>query len=237
MLYSGRLFSSAPKRALSSLAFAAATMFAGPALAGTYSEIGDAGKTVATAQFTTAAPSLSNIFGGLTSATDADLYVINILNPATFSATTVGSSLDTQLFLFTLSGAPVYMNDDDINSLSGESTLPAGSGLGPTSAGLYLLAVSFFGYDPVNDVSQFLFESGLTTDVRGPASLVQPNSLGGWSDSGVPDARAAYDIQLTGAAAAIPEPASALLVALACAAGGVVTGARARRRKLASIAA
>jgi hypothetical protein len=237
MLYSGRLFSSAPRRALSSLAFATATMFAGPALAGTYSEIGDAGQSVATAQYTVGTPSLSNIFGGLTSATDADLYVISILNPATFSATTVGSALDTQLFLFTLGGAPVYMNDDDSGGLTTESTLPAGSGFGPTTAGLYLLAVSFFGYDPVNDVSQFLFESGLSTDVRGPASLVQPNSLGGWADSGNTGLRGDYDIQLTGAASAIPEPASALLVALACAAGGVVTGARTRRRKLASATA
>ena len=233
MLYFGRLLRHAPQRALSSLALAAAAFLAGPALAGTYSETGDAGQTVATAQTTAGAPSLSNIFGTLVSGTDADLFIVNILDPAAFSATTLGSDLDSQLFLFTIGGAPVYMNDDDAAGLAGESTLPAGSSIGPSSAGLYLLAVSFFGYDPVNDVNQFLFESGLTTDVLGPAAT-QPNILAGWESSVPGGRRSGYDIQLTGVGSAVPEPASALLVALACAAGGLVTGARARRRTAAS---
>ncbi len=81
-------------------------------------EVGDAPETIAGAQptGTTGAP-LTSISGSFNAVTDADLYRIFINNPATFSATTAnsgtGMSIDTQLFLFTLDGFAIYMNDNE----------------------------------------------------------------------------------------------------------------------------
>src|SRR5207237_7688478 len=51
---------------------------------------------------------------GRLGASDADVYRINICDPATFSATTVnGTVVDTQLFLFRSDGRGVTADDDD----------------------------------------------------------------------------------------------------------------------------
>ena len=114
-------------RTLVCLFVIATAMATGQSFAAIHTEVGDAGQTQSTAQETGAAGvSLTDIFGSLLSETDADLYLINIVNPAAFSATTfnaTGGFLDTQLFLLTLSGAPVYVNDDDPGGLTTLSTL------------------------------------------------------------------------------------------------------------------
>lgn len=219
-------------RRAGSLFVGATLLAAGSSMASEVVEFGDAGQTQASAQVTAGyLTSLTSIFGSLSSSTDADLYLINILNPGAFSATTVndtGGFLDTQLFLFSLSGAPVYANDDADGSTV-RSTLPAGSSFGPLSAGLYILGISLSGYDPVNAVNQLLFDmSGLTTDVRGPNPSLQPASLVGFFDSTFYDASDNYRIQLTGAGTAVPEPASALLVTLA---GALCAATTIRRRR------
>ena len=216
-------------------AFACASLAALAALPGqaeAFTESGDAGQTQATAQVTTGVGALTDIVGALASATDADLYLIQITSPGSFSASTVnatGGFLDTQLFLFTLAGAPVFMNDDDAGGQSVLSTLGSGSSFGPVSAGFYLLGVSMSGYDPVNINGQTLFAAGLPTTLRGPASGLQPALLGGFFDGTYYADSGAYDIVLTGAAvaAAVPEPASALLFAI----GGVLGAAAALRRR------
>ena len=214
----------------------ATSIAAGPSFAATHTEIGDAGQTQTTAQ-PTGAPAgfvLTDIFGSLFSATDADLYLINIVNPAAFSATTfnaTGGFLDTQLFLLTLSGAPVYINDDDPSGLTTLSTLPAGNAFGPIATGFYLLGVSMSGYDPVNSASQELFAPPLiSTDVRGPASGLQPAVLGGFFDNTFFQDSGSYDIQLTGAVT-VPEPGTGSLVVLA----GVLCAVTALRRRRTAI--
>lgn len=213
------------------LAAAAALAVAGTSMAAVVNEFGDAGQDTASAQVTAGNPtSLTDIFGSLRSAGDADLYLINIVNPGAFSATTVNSTgdfLDTQLFLFTADGAPVYTNDDADGSTV-RSTLPAGSSFGPLAAGLYLLGISLSGNDPINAVSQLLFDSGLTTDVRGPNPSLQPASLSGFFDNTFYDVRDHYRIQLTGAGTAVPEPGTALLAALG---GAMCLGFSLRRRR------
>lgn len=231
MWNSASLFGSAAARTLSLLMVVVAGVAATPAYAGIYNEVGDAGQTQATAQSTTGGSgALTNIRGSLLSSHDADLYVIYISNPGTFSASTVnatGGFLDTQLFLLTLAGAPIILNDDAAGGLSLLSTLPAGSA-SSLAAGFYILGISMSGYDPINSVSQLLFAAGLSTDLRGPASGLQPGVLGGFFDSTFFNDRGNYDIVLTGARAAIPEPGTGALVLLGIA---ICAFATSRRRR------
>lgn len=207
-----------------------------------FSESFDAGQTPGSAQRTTtgtAAPgqALTDIFGSIASRTDADLFLITIINPTTFSATTVNpitnAQLDTQLFLFALDGRPIYTNDDTPNGTSLQSTLPAGNSLRPTTAGTYLLGISISGYDPANSNNQTLFapvdENNASTDVRGPAAGLQPARLADFLGSGLAGVAAGqYDIQLTGAVTAVPEPSTWVLGVIG-AAGLALVSSRRRR--------
>src|SRR4051794_9743534 len=185
----------------------------------TYTEVGDAGQTVGTAQSTTGSGTLTTIFGNIASATDADLFRITITAPTTFSASTNNPFTDknfmgpdTQLFLFTSSGVPIYTNND-ANGTTVTSTLPAGTTFTMSlSPGVYLLGISLFGYDPINLNAQLLFaaDGGQTTTVRGPASGINPNTLSNFSGSGDPNFIGAYQIDLT-SSAAVPEPSTFVL--------------------------
>lgn len=221
---------------LTPMTFAVLALVGASAHAVTVSEIGDAGQTLATAQITsTGVGPLTDIFGGLSGATDADLFLINITNPAAFSASTnnsVTGNIDTQLFLFSATGAPLFTNDDAPSGVTFLSTLPVGS-VASLAAGVYYLGISLSGYDPTNINAQALFASGLSTDVRGPAAGLQPARLGAWSD-GAFAASGSYDIKLTGAvAAAVPELSTSMMFLAAGALGAV--GA-ARRRRAAQVA-
>jgi PEP-CTERM motif len=243
MLSFDRFFNASARR-LSPLAFAVCALAAAPAHAVDFTESGDAGQTVATGQTTTgAAGALVNIFGSLGATNDADLFLINITNPGSFSAMTVslgGDDLDTQLFLFTLSGAPVFTNDDAASGTTLLSALPAGNAFGPVSAGLYYIGVALSGYNPVNIANQFLFADGLPTDVRGPASGLQPATLSGFDGDGFgPSGN--YNIRFTGAAVAsvttipaVPEPSSVLLM---LAGGALVAAQYARRSRKSAVGA
>ena len=79
----------------------------------TWFEIGDAGETAATAQQTMGSGNLTQIQGDLATANDADVYLIQVFDTTTFSASTIGGApFDTQLFLFDEQGQAVTHNDD-----------------------------------------------------------------------------------------------------------------------------
>jgi hypothetical protein len=68
-------------------------LFAVPrAIAGTWTEQGDAGQLCSTAQVTTGTGTLDQIIGSVSSIQDVDLYRIRINDPATFSASTTACS-------------------------------------------------------------------------------------------------------------------------------------------------
>lgn len=193
-----------------------------------YVENPDAGQTLATASSTgpvTGNP-LTAIAGNLSIRTDADLFLINISNPAAFSASTANAFtfIDTQIFLLTLSGAPVVLNDDDAGGLSLGSTIPSGS-LASITAGLYYIGISLSGVDPVTSSNQFLFADGLSTAQRGPNPFLV-GAFGGFLDAGFANSPGSYIVTLTGAQTGIPEPST-----YALASAGIAAAALLRRRR------
>lgn len=219
-------------RSLTALALAAMG-FTTSALAGTYTEVGDAGQMQGTAQSTVGSGSLTDIFGTISSTYDVDLFLINITDFASFSATTINSgtdgSLDSQLFLLTTSGKAICANDNAqgvLQSMLGVGSCGAGFGNGQ-----YLLGISSGFYDAVDANNVLLFAANNGTEaVRGANSSF---ALAGYTDTGAFDPNfGAYDIQLTGASAvsAVPEPTTVMLML-----GGLaVCGAAASRRQRAS---
>lgn len=222
-------------RALCMAAALAASIALTPpgAQAATFQESGDAGDTVASAMNTgqAGAPQpLSTLIGAVLSSLDADLFLIHITDGASFSAVASAATqlFDPQLFLLTMSGVPVVLNDD---AAGGLTTLPALAGVTGLTEGFYLLGVSRSGYNPVNAVNQLLFAPGLPTELRYAASGLQPDVLGGFSDDAPMLDSGTYEIGLTGVdtfvTAAVPEPASGLLLGLGC---GVVAWQLRHRR-------
>ena len=116
-----------------------------------WSETGDAGDLLATANDTTgpANASLDRITGAYRSDT-ADVYRIYIKGGGTFSATTVGgANWDTVLTLFDQNGRGVYQNDDTVVGVQ-QSKLPANDPRTPLLPGIFYLAISRFDADPTS---------------------------------------------------------------------------------------
>ncbi len=169
-------------------------------------ETGDAGSLPGSAQVTTGDAPLTSISGELTTGADEDMYLIEIIDPGAFSATTVGgAAFDTQLFLFDSSGFGVYANDDTVDSL--QSTLPAGDANGPAAPGLYYLAISQYDNDPLSP-GGLIFPGAVFVGVEGPTGPGGLQAVSDWSGSN--EAGGSYSIQLSGAVPAIidsvPEP-------------------------------
>jgi hypothetical protein len=206
----------------------------GVAIPTSYTEVGDAGSTPAGAQATGLTLSSGvtlTIFGTISGTNDADVFKLNITIPSflsfsatTNNATTQGSGLDTQLFLFTPSGAPVYANDD-ASGVSLQSTLPPGSPyLASLSPGVYYLAVSLSSNNPVNSSNQFVFDPGTTsTDVRGPAGPLSPATWSDFNNGNTFSQTGAYQITI------VPEPSTWALALAGITALGCVASRRRRR--------
>jgi hypothetical protein len=175
-------------------------------------EVGQAGQLPGSAQATVGLGSLDGIQGQLLTLNEVNMYKFAIVDPAHFSATTVGqpgSLVDTQLFLFDENGRGVYANDD-ANGLTKRSTLPAGSPFGPDHPGIYYLAISAFDRDPVSlPTNGLIFPSFPVTGVFGPTGPGGAFPVTDWQ--GGATGTGSYFILITGAAL-IPEPSSLLLL-------------------------
>jgi hypothetical protein len=163
---------------------------------------GDAGDLPATAQIVTSPDAtpcetpVTQVRGDL-GASDADMYVICITDPASFSATTVGSAgFDTQLWLFRCDGTGVVHNDDAVGTTVLQSRIDNSTNC-IQQGGIYLLAISRYNLDPVDASGQLIWNDSPFRAVRCPDGPGRANPIAGWTGSTTAAGR--YIIQLQGA--------------------------------------
>lgn len=127
---------------------------------------------------------------------DVDVYRIQVVNPAAFSATTVGlaGNLDTQLFLFFENGRGVTHNDDDPGTNSIQSTI---TGQFVPAPGIYYLAVTQYNRDPKSAADRFLWNNAPFNTERQPDGPGAAEAWTNWSLEPLLDGD--YEISLTGA--------------------------------------
>lgn len=204
----------------------------------------DAGSTLGTAQTITTTGSLTSVTGklggpGLLAGDFQDCFLIQISDPTTFSVTTGPGTggpagFNPMLFLFRVDmvdgqmvAKAVLANNDLVagNPQAGLRTQSNdGSGTFVNQAGLYLLAISGFGSQPVNAVGQFLFNQAFLEPgvIAGPNGSAQLNdyTLAGWAQDG---SFGTYVLGVQGVSG-VPAPGAAALLAVA----GLVGGRRRR---------
>ncbi len=205
-------FGSYLQRFLSLAAFLSLLSLANNASAQTWNEFAhgstDAGDSITDFQIVSSAvcDNLGRISGVIDTPRDNDLFLIEISDPANFSANTACPScdLDTQIGLFHETGKPIYFNDDASLGSKG-SVLPSNALVQNIPRGRYLLWVSVFGNYPIDENGRVLF--GYTA----PPGLTkvwarQPGvkTLAGYHQT--PDARqqGVYEVELTGASCVLP---------------------------------
>lgn len=101
----------------------------------TWSEDGDAGQSVATAQVVSGSGALETVLGEYDGYQDVDFYLLNLIG-GSFSATT-HSHADTMVFLWDALGNPLLFNDDYPSCCNSYI-------VGSFSAGQYILGISTF---------------------------------------------------------------------------------------------
>lgn len=154
-------------------------------------EVGDAGQLLPSAQIPVGVGPLLTIAGAYGGG-EADMYQIQIVNPALFSATTVGGSVgDTQLFLFDENGRGVTFNDDSAATV--QSTI---TGVNVPVPGRYYLAISGYNHDAASSAG-FIWLNGPFALERAPDGPGRGGPLTAWSGG---SGGAAYVITLAGVA-------------------------------------
>ena len=214
----------------------------GEAQAISFSETGDAGRTLGTARVLTGTPgtnitSISGSLGG-----NADLFKFYSAG-GSFRATTVPFTdirrgvdravSDTQLFLFDANGFGVLANDD-ASDLTTRSTIE-----GILSAGFYYLGISGWDFDPVSRMAsgsnglREIFPDSFT-GINGPTGPGGSRPLQDWRGSS--SYSGTYRIDLTGAqVVGVPEPASVIGL-LAVGALGIAARKRTKSQKAVQVA-
>lgn len=143
----------------------------GPATASVYTEGGDAGQTLASSALLPGGTTM--VYGSL--AQDVDMYMFG-WGGGSFYVNSVGTSWDSQLFLFDYAGHGVQANDDGI-AFAG----PAYLQLASLSAGTYYLGISRYNNDPVTSSGSLMFQSYPFEPLYGP---LDPNAtLDHWNAS------------------------------------------------------
>ncbi|MBE9002072.1 filamentous hemagglutinin N-terminal domain-containing protein [Nostoc sp. LEGE 12447] len=121
-----------------------------PALENQFTEVGDAGQLLDTAQSVNSPNSgatYNAISGNLDNENDVDLYQLFLPGGQAFTASTVGGTdVDTQLFLFDSNGLGLFTNDDSVGR---QSTIPLQPfSFTPGISGIYYLGISSYDNKP-----------------------------------------------------------------------------------------
>jgi len=186
-----------------------------------WTESGDSGETLATANDASGISPILGITGALSNEPNAgpdrvDLFRIDINNTSAFSALTIDDFsviADPVLFLFDAAGIGVAMDDESGGNGKARLTMP--SNLAP---GTYFLAIAFAGMEPLDGNGDPIF------DTFGDFSVLSASPLDSWGGSPFvidPSVIGAYQIDIT-----LPETGTLLLASLA-----IALAARARRRR------
>lgn len=155
---------------------------------------GDAGDQIETSQKTGSNP-IPRIRGQIGAANDVDIYAINITDPSSFSASTVGgTTLDTALWLFDADGKGVLLNDDVVGGTTLQSRLD--NSLGNITVGRYYLAVGPSPRRAIGCGDGLIWQTTPYRSLRTPDGPESTSRLGGWSGSSTSTGR--YIIELTG---------------------------------------
>jgi MYXO-CTERM domain-containing protein len=197
----------------------------------------DAGSTIGTAQIINTTGSVNTITGRLNGTAllggdFQDCFLLDISNPALFSLTTspgIGGTpgFDPMMFLFRvdeLNGqlvAKAVMANNDKAVGNPQAALQRETNDGSQSivatAGLYLIAISGFGSQPINAQGQFIFNQEFLQPgiFGGPTQNQQVSDylLAGWNTDG---SSGSYVMTVTGVSGTqLPAPGAAALLALA----------------------
>ncbi len=156
----------------------------------------DAGDLPATAQRIEGSGPLEVISGSLANSSDVDLYVIEISDPAAFSASTVNGAIwDTQLWLFRCDGTGVSFNDD-VNTVSVRQSALSSQFI--TEPGVYLLAISGYNRNALNEEGHLIWEDTPFEEEREPDGPGASGVLSGWVGAAQFQNWGAYEVFLTG---------------------------------------
>jgi len=180
--------------AIVTLGLLCAVIAARPAVATLWTEAGDAGDLPATAQVPHGAGTLTAIAGSLGPGGDADLYLIQIVDPMAFEASTCSGVADTQLWLFARDGTGITFDDDDpdcgvLSTITG-AHVPAG--------GSYVLAVSAYDWDALDPEGRVIWLDAPFDVERAPDGPGAPGPLAAWGGTAYEDG--SYTIELAGVA-------------------------------------
>ena len=162
---------------------------------------GDAGDQLASAQTPTGTDPLTSMSGAIDFEGDVDLYLINVCDPASFSATTYqndDAGLDTRMFLFKTDGTGVTFDDDVPDGYPGDQSLTSRvSGQFVPSPGAYYLAVTSYDVTPLDADGNALWNEMPYNVERAPDGPGAASALASW-DFSFADTDS-YRIALTGA--------------------------------------
>jgi hypothetical protein len=172
--------------------------------ASTWSEVGDAGDSLGGSQATVGGSPLTEISGTLPGTSDIDMYQINIVDHANFSAaiSPLAQTVDPDIWLFDAAGAGITM-DDSVHF--GAATI---TGAHVPTNGLYYLVVSSDGADAVSTFGT-IWLSPPGNGERSPDGPGAGNPFVGWGGSPLNDTVQSYNVFLNGVNPVLaPEPAS-----------------------------
>ena len=164
-----------------------------------------AGQRWTDAQVTPGVGALRSIAGSLDPGEDADLFVVRVDDPASFSCSSIGgASWDTQLWMFDMEGRGISFRDDNPSQL--QSTLTGQFLSGP---GHVIIGISRFDSDALDAASLELFADAPYAVERQPDGPGAANAFTQWS--GALFSAGGYTLRLTGASfayAADPDEAA-----------------------------